>query len=403
MWVLCAALVALAFIFLAMSPPALIPEDLSISSTTVVGVFALSFVTVGALVGAHRPENPIGWIFCVIGLGWASGSFASAYAVYVFVGKHGSLEIGKVMLWIQDWNWLPTICLIGTFLLLLFPDGRLPSPRWRPVGWLAALDIGLLTLIFAVEPGRVENFSVRNPFAFEGSAWTIVSSIRFVAFPLLLMCFVASAASLVARFHHARGEERQQLKWFAYAAVLTGVIFSASFLLYDAVEEVVILQAVAITTLPICAGVAILRYRLYDIDLVINRTLVYASLTAMLAAVYLGGVVSLQYAFRALTGQESQIAIVASTLVIAALFNPLRRWVQAFVDRRFYRRKYDARKTLETFSAKLRDETDLDALNAELVAVVRETMQPAHVSLWLRPDPIPESSGGEELREEPRQ
>jgi len=387
MWLLCAALVALAFVFLAMSPPALIPEDLSISSTAVVGVFALTFVTVGALVGAHRPENPIGWIFCVIGLGWALSIFASAYAVYVFVGKHGSLEIGKVMLWIQDWNWLPTICLMGTFLLLLFPDGRLPSPRWRPVGWLAALDIGLLTLISAVEPGRVENFSARNPFAFEGSAWTIVSSIRFVAFPLLLTCFVASAVSLVARFHRARGEERQQLKWFAYAAVLTGVIFSASFLLYAAVEEVVqILQAVAITTLPICAGVAILRYRLYDIDLVINRTLVYASLTAMLAAVYFGGVFSLEYAFRTLTGQESQIAIVASTLGIAALFNPLRRRVQAFVDRRFYRRKYDATKTLEAFSARLRDETDLDALRDDLVGVVRETMQPARVSLWLRPD-----------------
>jgi len=401
MWVLCAALVALAFIFLAMSPPALIPEDLSISSTAVVGVFALSFVTVGALVGAHRPENPIGWIFCVIGLGWASSIFASAYAVYVFVGKHGSLEIGKVMLWIQDWNWLPTICLIGTFLLLLFPDGRLPSPRWRPVGWLAALDIGLLTLIYAVEPGRVENFSVRNPFAFEGSAWTIVSSIRFVAFPLLLMCFVASAASLVARFHRARGEERQQLKWFAYAAVLTGVIFSASFLLYDAVEEVVILQAVAITTLPICAGVAILRYRLYDIDLVINRTLVYGSLTAMLAAVYFGGVTATQALFRTLTGQEQQpqLAIVVSTLVIAALFNPLRRRIQGFIDRRFYRRKYDARKTLEAFSARLRDETDLDRLGDELVTVVRQTMQPEQASLWLHPDPALKEKKRADVRE----
>jgi hypothetical protein len=394
LWALCAALVALGFVFLAMSPLALIPEDLDFSSTAVVGVFALSFATVGALVGAYRPENPIGWIFCAIGVGWASGLFASAYAVYVFVGKHGSLEVGKAMLWIQDWSWLPTISLIGTFLLLLFPDGRLPSRRWRPVAWLAALDIALLTFIAAVEPSRVDNFSIGNPFAFEGVAWSIVSSVRFVAFPLLLMSFLASAASLITRFHRARGEERQQIKWFAYAAAFTGVVFTAAFLLYDAFKEVEILQAVAVTMLPTCAAVAIFRYRLYEIDLLINRTLVYSALTVTLAAVYFGGVATIQTIFRVLIGREEQpqLAIVVSTLVIAALFNPLRRRIQAFIDRRFYRRKYDAAKTLEAFTAQLRDETDLDALSDDLVGVVRETMQPAHVSLWLRPEASPKGA-----------
>jgi hypothetical protein len=152
-------------------------------------------------------------------------------------------------------------------------------------------------------------------------------------------------------------------------------------------------------TIPAATGIAILKYRLYEIDLLINRTLVYGSLTATLALVYVGSVVVLQGAFRALTGQESQLVVVATTLAIAALFNPLRRRIQGFVDRRFYRRKYDAAKTLAAFSAKLRDETDLDALNAELVGVVRETMQPSHVSLWLRPDPISKSDGDKELRE----
>ncbi len=198
--------------------------------------------------------------------------------------------------------------------------------------------------------------------------------------------------SLFFRSRRARGDERQQIKWFAAASVLSlFFVFAWNFLL-DAESE--LLQAslalISLTiapAIPIATGIAILRYRLYDIDVVINRTLVYGSLTVTLGLVYFGGVVLLQAAFRGLTGQESQLAVVASTLVIAALFNPLRRRIQSFVDQRFYRSKYDARKTLEAFSARLRDETDLEALNNELVGVVKETMQPAHVSLWLRPDP----------------
>jgi hypothetical protein len=208
-------------------------------------------------------------------------------------------------------------------------------------------------------------------------------------------------ASLVVRFRRSRGEERQQIKWVVYAVVLL-IFFTLidQILLEDRIPFIadIILFLVFFEGLWVTIAVAILRYRLYDIDVVINRTLVYATLTAALVLIYLGGVVLLQYVFRALTGQGSQLAIVASTLAIAALFGPLRRRVQGFIDRRFYRRKYDAAKTLARFSSKLRDETDLDALNDELVAIVRETVQPAHVSLWLRSVPVPDGEG----RGEPR-
>ena len=206
---------------------------------------------------------------------------------------------------------------------------------------------------------------------------------------LLLLCFVAAALSMVLRFRRATGEVRQQIKWFAAAAVLQTMAFSFYFFVPSEVVEDFV--ALTFAGLPVAVGIAILRHRLYDIDVVINRALVYGSLTISLALVYVGLVVSLQYVFRALTGGGSQLVIVASTLAIAALFNPLRRRIQSFIDRRFYRSKYDARKTLEGFSAKLREETDLDALSDDLVGVVRETVQPAHVSLWLRPEKVPKT------------
>jgi hypothetical protein len=208
----------------------------------------------------------------------------------------------------------------------------------------------------------------------------------------LFVAILLSAASLVFRYRCAGGVERQQIKWFALAAVLFASYILVSEFLYEPTGAWdVLLENATSVGLYVAIGVAILRHRLYDIDRIINRTLVYASLTALLALVYFGGVTATQEISRTLTGQEkqSQLAIVVSTLVIAALFNPLRRRIQSFIDRRFYRRKYDAAKTLEAFSAKLRDETDLGALSDDLVGVVRETMQPAHVSLWLRPDRAP--------------
>lgn len=286
-----------------------------------------------------------------------------------------------VVAWLSGWLWVPSFGLLMTFALLLFPDGHLPSPRWRPLAYLAAGSIAVTMADFAVS-------SWLDPYASVYAPQTVGSPVVGVWFGLLSASGLASAASLVVRFRRSRGEERLQLKWVAYAAAVTvATVVPAVAVTRGASPSLIIV--VAAPLVPVAAGVAILRYRLYDIDVVINRTLVYGLLTTMLVVVYFGGVVILQYVFRALAGGESQLAIVASTLTIAALFNPLRRRVQAFVDRRFYRKKYDARKTLEAFSAKLRQETDLEALDAELMSVVRETMQLTHVSLWLRPETAP--------------
>jgi hypothetical protein len=248
--------------------------------------------------------------------------------------------------------------------------------------------VGAVLAAFSPGPIVLGLPAIRNPLGIDG----LPSAYKPVQVLMLLLIAVA-VVSLVMRQLYARGVERQQTKWFTYttAVAASGAIFQ--YIISEPLELVwlggvaYILVLIGLIGIPISMGIAITRYRLYDIDLLMNRTLVYGSLTAMLVALYFGGIVVLQTLIVALTGQQSTLAVVASTLAIAALFVPLRRRVQGFVDRRFYRRKYDARKTLEAFSAKLRDETDLEALNSELVGVVRETMQPAHVSLWLRPDP----------------
>jgi hypothetical protein len=218
--------------------------------------------------------------------------------------------------------------------------------------------------------------------------------VEFVGIPMMLVAGLGAMISVFVRFRRARGDERQQIKWFAFAAALTLVwylVFGQS--TRELPEAIVALASILVLqTIPVATGIAILRYRLYDIDRIINRTLVYGSLTVTLVALYFGGIVVLQRIFVTLTGQQSTLAVVASTLLIAALFTPLRRRIQGFIDRRFYRSKYDARKTLEAFSAQLREETDLNALSEDLVGVVRETMQPAHVSLWLRPEASPKGT-----------
>jgi hypothetical protein len=344
---------------------------------------AITFPTVGALVATRQPGNAVGWIFCAIGLSGGASIFFSEYGIYALVTNPGSLPAGVISAWIGTWVWLPSVTLTISFLLLLFPHGRLLSARWRPVAWLAAAvtvaGIVLITLApwDLLDPG----VPARNPFGIEvlrDVGIAVPVPILLVGVPTMLLC----VASLVVRFRSSRGEERQQLKWFVYASVLNvGTLLIPS---DDTSNAVSVLQIVTFPMVPVAAGIAILRYRLYDIDLIINRTLVYGALTAMLALAYLGSVVSLQYAFRALTSGNSQLAIVASTLLIAALFNPLRRRLQASVDRHFYRDKYDARKTLEAFSAKLRDEVDLDDLTGELTGAVRDTVRPAYVSLWLK-------------------
>ncbi len=349
-------------------------------------LLAVGYSTVGAVAASHRPENPVGWVLCSIGLSWGVGHFTSEYATYALLAAPGSLPAAEAAAWIYSWVWVPGLGFI-VFLPLLFPSGRLPSPGWRPFAWLSVLLVAAGTIVAAISPAPGVGLSVRNPFGIV-SLPNLNEQLQGLMFVLI---FVASA-SLVWRLYHARGVERQQIKWVAYAGALGG---GASLPTYTVLEAVnlpwlhlagYVPALVGILGVPTAVGIAITRYRLYEIDLLINRTLVYASLSATLVALYLVGIVVLQRVFVLLTGQRSTLAVVASTLLIAALFNPLRRSLQSFIDRRFYRRKYDARKTLERFSAQLRDETDLDALSDDLVDVVRETMQPTHASLWLRPD-----------------
>jgi hypothetical protein len=296
--------------------------------------------------------------------------------------------------------------LLAIYLVLLFPEGRLPSRRWRPLAWFSGVVIVLESVAQGLIPGPLPDFGgVRNPFGLEGQPW-VEDAANALLVPLLL-CILASVVSLILRYRRSGGEVRQQIKWIAFAGSFLGLVFVGTMvgsliLFYFAPETwggtaqtppfwltlLFYVMLLSFGGVPVAVAFAVLKYRLYNIDVIINRTLVYGALTATLALIYFGGVATTQTVFRALTGQgrQPQLAIVVSTLVIAALFNPLRKRIQSFIDRRFYRRKYDARKTLEAFSAKLRDETDLEALSNELVGAVRETMQPAHVSLWLRPD-----------------
>ncbi len=332
-------------------------------------VFAIpAFATVGAMVVTLRPKNGVGWLCLALSLLLVIVSmpeYSDAYGV----PWHVLEPIGSVA-----WN-LTIPPLPITLMLLIFPDGRLPSRRWWAVVAVALAGYAL-TFLGVYLPGDEAH-----------SGWPVGVWISLAA-------LLASVAAVVLRWHRSTDQERQQLKWLVYMVALAVIAGLAGLALGGvwATSDYIIGVAVLVATagaglgIPAAIGVAVLKYRLYDIDVVINRTLVYGVLTAIMVAVYFGGVAFLQNVLRALTGQESTLAVVASTLVIAALFNPLRRRIQAFIDSRFYRRKYDAAKTLEAFSAKLRDETDLDALSDDLMGVVRETMQPAHVSLWLRPD-----------------
>ena len=363
-----------------------------------VGGLFLVFPLVGALIAVRRPRNPIGWIFLADGLVWSLTNSSDYYGVYG-VASPGSIPFAVGVAGVNVWLWVPAIGLLGTYVFLLFPNGRPPSRRWRPLAWLSGATIVLASIVVGLTPGPMLHLGgERNPFGVEGSLW--LETAPYILVPLFLSCMLLSVFSLVLRYRRSRGVERQQIKWIAFAASFVGFVYLVAMICSFTVPQetwfaagsplwLILLEYTALlsfTVVPVAVGFAVLRYRLYDIDLIINRTLVYGSLTATLVALYFGGVATTQAIFRALTGQEQQpqLAVVVSTLVIAAVFNPLRRRIQSFIDRCFYRKKYDAAKTLESFSAKLRDETDLEALNAELLSVVRETMQPEHLTVWLR-------------------
>jgi hypothetical protein len=353
-------------------------------------VVAASFSTVGAVIISRHPNNVIGWLLCAGGLAIGLNHFSTEYAIYSLVAQPGSLPGATVFTWLAYWVYVPALG-SAIFLFLLFPTGRLPSRRWR---WFAGLS-AVATLVGAVcasfSSGTGYLGPLTNPLGIES-----IGDLSLIVSPILYILGLLAVISMLSRLRRGTGIERQQIKWFAYAGAVTFIGGLVQHNLFPVIDVWwvwwvgFVVGTIGLLGQPVALGIAILRYRLYEIDLIINRTLVYGSLTAMLALVYFGGVALTQGLFQGLTGQEEQpqLAIVVSTLVIAALFNPLRRRVQAFVDRRFYRKKYDAVKTLEAFSARLRDETDLEALNKELVGVVRETMQPAHVSLWLRPDTV---------------
>jgi len=343
----------------------------------------LAFPLVGALITSRRPRNWVGWILLADGLLWTFGSLLDSYRLYG-LARPGSVPFQVSLHALSQWLWVPAVGLFAVYLILLFPDGRLPSRRWRPLAWCAGAVMVLLSA------------GIGKPFGLEQYPW--VSDAFLVVLALLPLCILASAVSLVMRYRWAGSEVREQIKWVAFAALFVGVQFvidiGASVLLVPMTASgreppwLALLDQVGFIMfagVPIAVGIAVLKYRLYDIDVIINRALVYGPLSAMLALIYVGGVVGMQAVFRAITGQESTLAVVASTLAIAALFTPLRRRVQALVDRRFYRRKYDAAKTLAAFNNTLREETDLDSLDEQVLRVVRETMQPKYASLWLRP------------------
>jgi ABC-type multidrug transport system fused ATPase/permease subunit len=336
---------------------------------------AVAFALLGAVVAAHRPDNPIGWLFLAIGLSGALGVVSNEYVNYTLATAPGTLPGGPVAAWLSAWTWWPAYGLVP-LVLLIFPDGRLPSPRWRWAAWLAAGGVAVMTLGIAAS-------TLDDPVQFAlseeepGGLPALVLAVSVIA---AAVSFLAALVSLVLRWRRAWGNEREQLKWVAF----TGALALAANLVLQ-IFQLPGLGLVGVVLVPVGAAIAILRYRLYDIDRIISRTLAYGLLTALLGMVYVAGV----FGFGRLLnpgGQPSELAVAASTLAVAALFQPARRRVQAAVDRRFNRARYDAARTVETFSARLRDEIDLDTLSTELLAVINQAMQPTRVSLWLRPN-----------------
>ena len=391
-WVVCVVASLATLVFLAMGIGESTPGD-----GFVIGAWgglafafaALAFGTVGALIANRHPDNRVGWLFSYIGLAVAVGDLGYQYADQALFGSAKGLPGGEFAAWSQNLTIPPCFGLIA-LALMLFPNGRLPSPRWRLAALIALTGSSFEILGYAMRPGRLDDpfTSVTNPLGVAGG-YSLFESISGVGWPLMGLSCILAAAAMRARLRRADGLERQQLKWVAFAGAIAGLMIAIDIVsfFWVPVTELnalrVVVLGIAFSVIPVAAGIAILRYRLYDIDVVINRALVYGVLTATLAGVYLGSVLLLQLLLSSLTS-GSGLAVAASTLATAALVGPARTRIQATVDHRFYRRKYDAARTLETFGARLRDEIDLGALQIDLRAAVTETMQPAHLTLWLR-------------------
>ena len=344
---------------------------------TIQAVMASAFAILGAVVVSRQPRNPVGWLLVLIGTFFTYIALSNELYMQVVLNTDDTSGPIAYVVWGGNWAWLFAMVPAGTFLPLLFPTGHPLTPRWRAAVWLAAAAVTLTFVGSAFKAGPLDGApAVHNPLGIDSPAVGIIEGTGGL---LLRPALLASMLSMILRFRRSTGIERQQIKWVASAALLlplaaTGLGFGG--------EAGWPLVLIALLIIAIAVTVAMLRYRLYDIDVVINRALVYGFLTAMLAAVYLGSVLLLQVVLETITG-GSGLAVAASTLGTAALFGPLRRRTQAIVDRRFFRRKYDAAQTLERFGARLRDEVDLDMLRSDLRAAVAETMQPEHVSLWV--------------------
>jgi hypothetical protein len=381
----------------------------------------VTFQALGILIVARQPRNRIGWIFCVIGVLNGLWLLTSQYAIHALIAERGSLPGAAAAAWLSSWIWAPPIWLAGTLCVLLFPDGRLPSRRWRLIPWLAgsgfALFVGalslapwegradiasppeveatatgllavvrpLLSVAVAATPSKLQGgvtYPIGNPVGL-GGADAALATISAVGAVLILASFIACIAAPILRFRSARGAERQQLKWVAYAVALIALIYLLAITRLPRLAELAL--AVNVSLFPVAVAVAILRHHMYDIDLVINRTLVYGLLSGILGLGYAAAVLILGQVFGGVGGDPPSWAVAGATLAVAALFRPARRRIQDAVDRRFNRRRHDAAKTIEAFSARLHQQVDLDTLTAELLAVVNQTMEPTTASLWLRP------------------
>jgi hypothetical protein len=349
------------------------PSTIDLLANAGFTLLVLGAAATGGVVASRVPGNAVGWALLALGAGLGVGMLAGAYA------EAGPAPGDDWAAWLG--NWLPLVAMFGATgaLLLLFPDGRLVSRRWRPVAWIVGAGVVLAGLGAALDQQPLGERELPNPLVLPDATHGVVEAFITVTDLLALPLLVAAAASLVVRFRRSRGVERLQLKWFTFDAAIVGVALGLSALGGSIADAAFVVGLLALAALPVTAGLAILRYRLYDIDVVIRRTLIYAALTVTLGAAYLGLVLLVGLAVG-----ESGFAVAVSTLAVAALFRPVLARIQAIVDRRFYRRRYDAALTLEAFGARLRDEVDLEALTADLNGVVRDTVQPTHVSVWLR-------------------
>jgi len=357
----------------------------------------MAFPLVGLLILRRQPRNAVGWLLEGVGLAWGVGGFFDTYAIYGLVIHPGSLPGAGIVAALTEGMWVPGIGLMGTFLILLYPDGHLPSPRWRPVAWLSAITLVVVMLVIDFLPSKMSEGPVpdmTNPIGWEAGEG-VLTVLLIVFLPLVPISILACATGLVTRFRRARGVERQQLKWLATAGAVVAFLYLLTMVSVLLIKSTALTQTpvldflqnaalLSFVLLPVAIGMAILRHGLYEIDVVIKRTLVYAVLTATLLGIYLGSVLLLQLLLSPLT-EKSDFAVAGSTLAAAALFGPVRRRIQLTVDRRFYRSKYDAARTVDEFAARLRHQVDLDAVGADLRGVVHASVQPAHVTLWIRP------------------